>query len=288
LEPLSQLAARRDCVVFGICHFGKRDGADTGKLILGSIAWSQVARSVLSVAQDADSGNLVVTNTKGNLAPRTLSMNATIASTLVRTDDGDAEVGVIQWLGESERDARDLLSGPEDADDDDDRTAAEKWLASYLHQEGKTPAKRVKADARKEAIAEPTLKRAAKKLGVVYEYEGYPATSRWSLPDEPDQKDQREDQSDQQADQSGQQAVGSLTHEPTEPTGDDLGKCDEPTGTLFQLAQLAHVSVSEPTGPRTAPRGVGRRHDWQPCEVCGEGLTVGQVGRHLSCTLVSA
>ncbi len=100
LEPLAQLAARQGCVVLGLCHFGKRDGTDTGgKLILGSIAWSQVARSVLSVAKDEDTGNLIVTNTKANLAPRTRSMEATIVSTSVETEDGAAEVGALQWLG---------------------------------------------------------------------------------------------------------------------------------------------------------------------------------------------
>jgi len=244
LEPLAQLAARRDCVVLGICHFGKRDGADTGKLILGSIAWSQVARSVLSVAQDEDSGNLVVTNTKGNLAPRTLSMNATIVSTTVATDDGAAEVGVIEWLGESERDARELLSGTDD-DDADDRTAAEKWLQSYLHQQGKTPAKQVKVDARKEGITEPTIKRAAKRLGIIYEYEGYPKTSRWSLPDNLAQSDR--------------QKHDSLTRdptEPTEPTSDELGKRREPTGTDTRSAQSDHAPASGHTGPGTAPRSI--------------------------------
>src|SRR5690606_39021967 len=123
LEPLSQLAARRDCVVLGLCHFGKRDGADTGKLILGSIAWSQVARSVLSVAKDEDSGNLIVTNTKANLAPRTRSMEAVIESAPVLTDDGTAEVGVLRWLGETTVDARDLLGG-DDGDQAQDRTEA--------------------------------------------------------------------------------------------------------------------------------------------------------------------
>src|SRR5690606_17322565 len=120
LEPLAQLAARQGCVVFGLCHFGKRDGTDTGKLILGSIAWSQVARSVLSVAKEEDSGNLVVTNTKANLAPRTRSMEATIVSTSVETEDGPTEVGVLRWLGETTRDARELLSGADDETEERD------------------------------------------------------------------------------------------------------------------------------------------------------------------------
>ncbi|WP_052062081.1 AAA family ATPase [Rhodococcoides fascians] len=230
LEPLSQLAGRRDCVVFGLCHFGKRDGADTGKLILGSIAWSQVARSVLSVALDDDSGNLVVTNTKGNLAPRTRSMEARIASTTIRTDDGDTEVGAIEWLGESTRDARELLGGSDDSDTDD-RTEAEAWLADYLEQHGRPSAKQVKADAAKERIAERTLKRAAKKLGVVYTTEGFPRTSRWSLPA-----------------QSGHSETSEVIHGPTGPTGPteaDQQECDGPTGPDSQWGQ---TPVNGPTG----------------------------------------
>ncbi|WP_280510451.1 AAA family ATPase, partial [Nocardia farcinica] len=136
LEPLSQMAARRDCVVLGLCHFGKRDGADTGKLILGSIAWSQVARSVLSVAKDEDSGNLIVTNTKANLAPRTRSMEAVIESTTVTTDDGLAEVGVLRWLGETTVDARDLLGGPVDDTDVVERSEAEQVILAYLEDHG--------------------------------------------------------------------------------------------------------------------------------------------------------
>ncbi|GAA3157810.1 hypothetical protein GCM10020255_039460 [Rhodococcus baikonurensis] len=229
LEPLAQLAARRDCVVFGLCHFGKRDGADTGKLILGSIAWSQVARSVLSVALDEDSGHLVVTNTKGNLAPRTRSMEAQIVSTTIPTEDGDAEVGRIEWLGESTRDARELLQGADDSDRDD-RSEAEAWLEDYLTEQGKPTAKQVKDDARKKGISEPTIKRAAKKLGVVYAFEGFPRTSVWSLPV-----------------QSAQPDHSTLSHEltePTEPTGADLRKLDEPTGAILQSA---HAPVNEPT-----------------------------------------
>ncbi|MGB3708963.1 AAA family ATPase, partial [Gordonia sp. (in: high G+C Gram-positive bacteria)] len=111
LEPLSQLAARHNIVILGLVHFGKRDGADSGKLILGSIAWSQVARSVLSVALDPDSGKLVVTNTKGNLAPRTRSVEAHIVSTAVVIDGEQTEIGVLEWLGETTADARDFLSG---------------------------------------------------------------------------------------------------------------------------------------------------------------------------------
>ncbi|WP_231390206.1 AAA family ATPase [Nocardia sp. CNY236] len=185
LEPLAQLAARRDCVVLGVCHFGKRDGNDTGKLILGSIAWSQVARSVLAVARDDEGGNLVVTNTKGNLAPRTRSMEAVIESTTVATEDGPAEVGAIRWLGETDRDARELLAGAAGAHDEDEkaeRSTAERWLRDYLEAAGSAKSADAKRDGVKAGFSDRTLQRARRKLGVEISDSGYPRTTYWRLP----------------------------------------------------------------------------------------------------------
>ncbi|MFH5207565.1 AAA family ATPase [Antrihabitans sp. NCIMB 15449] len=232
LEPLTQLAARRNLVILGLVHFGKRDGNDTGKLILGSIAWSQVARSVLSLAKDNDSGELVLTNTKGNLAPRTRSVSLRLHSATVITDDGHAEVGAAQWLGDTDRDARELLAPPDPiGDDHDDRTAAEHWLADYLQQNGQTPAKTVKSDGAKEKISERTLKRAASKIGVIFESKGFPRTSHWSLP------------------QSGQPTPYTGERGPTGPTGPDQAKQNGPTETK---SQSGHTPVHGPTGGPTA------------------------------------
>ncbi|UPW02868.1 AAA family ATPase [Rhodococcus pyridinivorans] len=252
LEPLAQLASRQGCVVFGLCHFGKRDGADTGKLILGSIAWSQVARSVLSVAKDEETGNLVVTNTKGNLAPRVRSMEATITTTTITTEDGDTEVGALHWLGETTRDARELLAEP-DGTDREDRNEAQAWLEDYLTEHGRTAAKTVKADGRKQGLSDATIKRAAKSLGVVYEMAGFPRTSMWSLPT--------------QSDQSGQPSLTHEPTEPTEPTGADQRKRRELTG---GETQWAHTPVNEPT---TDPTAVVR------CPECGFPLDGAALGK---------
>ncbi|MHD0282087.1 AAA family ATPase [Rhodococcus aetherivorans] len=232
LEPLAQLAARRSCVVFGLCHFGKRDGADTGKLILGSIAWSQVARSVLSVAKDDETGNLVVTNTKANLAPRIRSMEAEITSTTLDTEDGPTEVGALRWLGETTRDARELLAGPDD--DADDRTETERWLEDYLTENGPTARKDVLAAAAREKYAERTVKRACKSLGVVSSVSGFPRTATWALPSRA-----AVDKDDGHARESG----------PTGPTGADLRKRVGPTGTD---SQSGHARVNGPTADPTA------------------------------------
>src|SRR5699024_7959213 len=52
LEPLVAMCDEYDMAVLGLTHFGKRESKDSGKLMIGSVAWSQIARSVLSVAAD--------------------------------------------------------------------------------------------------------------------------------------------------------------------------------------------------------------------------------------------
>lgn len=137
LEPLARLAHTRNVVVIGLVHFGKAQTRDTGRAILGSVAWSQVARSVIAVAADED-GRLVVTNTKANLSPVIRSENARIISKSLITKAGPSEVGVIEWLGASDSDARDFLiaddSAPREELDTKDYTGDLKasWLYEYL------------------------------------------------------------------------------------------------------------------------------------------------------------
>jgi hypothetical protein len=90
-------------------HFGKRESRDPGKLILGSVAWSQVARSVISIAEDPESGNRVLTNTKTNYSPRARSIEFRIVSQAIDTADGPSELGVVEWIGDTTKDARELL-----------------------------------------------------------------------------------------------------------------------------------------------------------------------------------
>lgn len=232
LEPLSAMCDKQDMSIIGLVHFGKRESTDPGKLILGSVAWSQIARSVLSVAANEE-GTLVVTNTKGNLAPAQISREARLESVTVATDDGKStEVGRVVWGDDTSVSAAELL-GPQD-DEDDDRTDAEAWLEDFLTDNGATPRADVFKAASKDRVAsERTIKRAFKKLGGVSESSGFPRVSTWSLP-------------------SRDTGIGFTPRTnnsgPTGPTGDDLQKQNGPTG---QDSQLGHTQESGPTGDPT-------------------------------------
>lgn len=231
LEPMSRIADELDCVFLAVVHFGKRTGTDTGSLILGSIAWSQVARSVLSVARDDEDGTLVVTNTKGNLAPRTLSREARITSEPVSLDDGSTTpVGRIVWGEETTRDARDFLS-PRD-DDGDDRSEVESIVLDYLESKGgSAPAGEVLKATRAAGLSDNAVKKARRKIGVKTQKAGGTGVGWvWSIdtPKVPeDSKDARAREREPLTplDNLDSQATPlPNAHEaaPTGPTGDDL------------------------------------------------------------------
>jgi energy-coupling factor transporter ATP-binding protein EcfA2 len=156
--------------VLGIVHFGKRDSNDTGKLILGSIAWSQVARSVLAVAQDEENSSLVISRTKGNLGLEPPSLAVQIVSATVPTPEGDTYVGRVELIGETDQDARALLAASEvDPEDRTDRDTAAEWLRGYLVDNGgqAKASEVVRAAAAAEVPGgQRTLQRARKKAGV--------------------------------------------------------------------------------------------------------------------------
>jgi hypothetical protein len=187
LEAIAtKVGERTGCAVLGIVHFGKRESSDTGKLILGSIAWSQVARSTLAIALDSDTGRLVLTGSKSNLAPMdTSSLALQIEPATVDTPEGPTSVGKVTWLGDTDDDARDLLDGGEGASDRSERNEARDWLRDYLGQ-GRVKSSDAKRAANAAGISERTLTRARGSLKVKISAEGFPRVTYWSLPAWPD------------------------------------------------------------------------------------------------------
>lgn len=184
LEPMHRTAQDTGCTFIGLAHFGKKETADTGKLILGSSAWSQVARSVISVAADPDTGTVKVWNSKANLAPRTRTVEAEVVTETIRTDDGkQTDVGRVQWGEECAEDGASLLMPESDREARDDRTDAEVWLEDYLTGHGEHPKKDVLAAARKDGFtATRTLERAFNKIGGKATHKGFPRVAHWSIP----------------------------------------------------------------------------------------------------------
>lgn len=187
LEPMHRTAQDTGCTFIGLAHFGKRETADTGKLILGSSAWSQVARSVISVAADPDTGTVKVWNSKANLAPRTRTVEAEVVTETIRTDDGqDTDVGRIRWGAECDEDGSSLLA-PENERAPDDEDEVRMVVYDYLEAHGgNAPANEVLKAARAAGLSEGTVKNKRLKIGVTTRKMG--KSWVWSIESSPGEK----------------------------------------------------------------------------------------------------
>ncbi|KUI27748.1 hypothetical protein AU194_21880 [Mycobacterium sp. GA-2829] len=282
LEPLASLAARNDVVLLGICHFGKRAGDDSGKLLLGSIAWSQVARSVLSVAVDPDTNHRIVTATKGNYAATERSIECEIITGVIHTDDGPTEIGTVRWIGDTTIDARDILSGG----DGDDARDIDAWLRDFLAT-GSKKANDVYSAADAAGYSKDQAKRAKKRLGIKAERPSGDGPWFWSMPTPPSQGS---------TDQGSTPVVhtaapllpctsGGVQEGEIRPREQGAGECS-----LGAPSAVESPLLTPPT-PLDARRQElsGRRtirvkgQEVPRCYICGKAVVGGQGDAHLSC-----
>jgi hypothetical protein len=190
LEPLAHLADTTGAVVLGIIHVNKGASRDPLNMVMGSRAFTAVARFVWFVAEDPENEfGRVLGQSKNNLGRSDLpSLTFEIVDSVVgRTADGDIHTGKLTWTGETERSIRDVVEQAHRGNSND-RTSvddASEWLHEYLTKHrGQAESALLKSEAKDEGHTESTLKRARQKLGVISESEpgSYPRKTWWLLP----------------------------------------------------------------------------------------------------------
>ncbi len=171
LQPLVDLASRLNAAVLGISHFSKGGaGSDPASRVVGSIAFTAVARVVLVAAkvkgEDDEQDRRILARGKSNIGP----------------DDGGFEYHIeqaeplpgihashIAWGKAVDGSARDLLTEPEtDTGQRGDKSAqseAEEFLIQML-KDGATPTKHLEAEAKSAGISWRTVRRASDALGI--------------------------------------------------------------------------------------------------------------------------
>lgn len=183
LQPLVDLAAGMDAALIGITHFSKGgQGSDPTQRVVGSIAFTAVARVVLVAAkvksEDGDDRRILA-RSKSNIGP----------------DEGGFEYHLEQseplpgihatyaaWGNSVAGSARELLTDP--SEQDDDEASAEDAASEFLLQvlgDDVVPTKSVEAEAKEAGIAWRTIRRASDTLGVK-KRRGDGGKWYWSLP----------------------------------------------------------------------------------------------------------
>lgn len=190
LQPLVDLAAERNVVLFGITHFSKGTaGRDPVERVNGSVAFGALPRVVMAAAKVRERGEngeeierRIFCRTKSNIGPDTGGWEYKLALTDV---PGYPEITVtrVVWGKELTGSARELLAEAEACDPEErgDLEACKDFLRGLLSG-GPVLRNQVKADAEGAVHAWRTVERAKKALGVISVKAGMKEGWLWRLP----------------------------------------------------------------------------------------------------------
>ncbi|HCE27917.1 MAG TPA: AAA family ATPase [Comamonadaceae bacterium] len=170
LQPLVDLAAKCDCAVLGITHFAKGgQGTDPAQRVVGSVAFTAVARVVMVAAKvkgdEEGQDTRILARSKSNIGPDDGGFQ-------YHLEQSEPLPGIhashIAWGKAVEGTARELLTDPDDGQDDGAGSAkeeAEAFLIELL-KDGATATKHVQTQAKDAGISWATVRRASDALGV--------------------------------------------------------------------------------------------------------------------------
>ncbi len=245
LEPLVAIADRTGLAVLGVIHHNKSGSTDPLQLVMGSKAFTAVARSVHTVVPDPDDESdtrRLFGTPKNNLGRADLpTLSFTIVSHPIDTDEGTAWTGRLEWGEEMTGSIGDAMRRA--ADTPDDKSAASEagdWLTDHLTILGGTDdSASIKRAGQKAGHSPDALKRARRKLGATLTSEGFPRRTFWTL-------GTGEPQSEHTAPQSEQQSEQTLR-------GENLTALTAPT----EHSGSSWCSGSSPDGPAPTPAPTG-------------------------------
>lgn len=183
LQPLVDLAASMDAALVGITHFSKGgQGSDPTQRVVGSVAFTAVARVVLVAAKvkgEDGEDRRILARSKSNIGPDDGGFE-------YRLEQTEPVAGIfasrIAWGASVTGSARELLSDPNE-DDSGEKSAIES-ATDFLQQvldDDVVPSKSVEEEAKAAGIAMRTIRRASDALGVK-KRRGDGGKWYWSLP----------------------------------------------------------------------------------------------------------
>ncbi|MDH6150541.1 MULTISPECIES: AAA family ATPase [Paraburkholderia] len=183
LQPLVDLAASMNAALVGITHFSKGgQGGDPTQRVVGSIAFTAVARVVLVAAKvksEEGEDRRILARSKSNIGPDEGGFE-------YRLEQSEPVPGIhasyVAWGNSVAGSARELLSDPNE--DDDNKASALDAAADFIQQvlgSDVVPSKSVYAEAKEAGIAKRTLERASEKVAVK-KRRGDGGKWYWSMP----------------------------------------------------------------------------------------------------------
>jgi AAA domain len=177
LTPPAMMAERTGCCVLVLRHLNKSGGASAIYRGGGSIGIVGAARAGFMVGidpADETGRRRVLAAVKCNLGPEPPALAYHLIT------DPEHGCARVCWDGISDTRASALLSDPGSDEDRSDRDQAAVWLTDYLTDNGgEAKGGDIIRAARREGIAERTLRRARDRAGVTFGRAGFGSGSVW-------------------------------------------------------------------------------------------------------------
>lgn len=173
--PLADLAARCHVAVVAVTHLNKSGQGNAMYRTTGSLAFVAAARAVFLVTKDKDDrARRLVLPSKNNLA----ADSSGVAYGIIEAQNG---APTLAWEPDPVEITADEALDNANQDHGDARDEAREWLKDTL-KDGAFDGKTLKDMARDAGIAERTLYRASKELGVKTESQGFGKARLWAMP----------------------------------------------------------------------------------------------------------
>ena len=165
LMPLVLMASEYNVAVILVGHFNKMKDGDAITRQGGATALTGVPRVVWNFTKSSETEGECLMSSPKNAHLKSLRYK--IVSKMVPLGDGKvADVGVVEWLGEIDISAEDVLTEL-NAPDKKDKSAAREWLKDQLSDSKEHEANLlVRAGSAELKVSEATVYRAAKKLPI--------------------------------------------------------------------------------------------------------------------------
>ena len=268
LEPLVAIADRTDMAVLGLIHHNKSGSTDPLQLVMGSKAFTAVARSVHTVVPDPDDDTdtrRLFGTPKNNLGSTDLPTLAfTMASHPIETEDGTAWTGKVVWGASSAASIGDAMRrGAESTEDKSATIEAAEWLNDYVTMNGGVAASAdIKLAGGKAGHTYDSLKRARSKVRLEVESAGFPRRTYWAFASGSNADAQSEHQSEQPLRGESLTALTALTE-----------------GEQAQSAQLVQLVQSDGTGEHVAPTETEHPSPRRTCATCHQPMIITEPGQ---------
>jgi putative DNA primase/helicase len=189
LQPIVDMAARCNCVAFGISHFSKgTSGRDPVERVTGSIAFGALPRMVFAAAElteEDGSKRHIFVRAKSNISQSGGGFDYVLEQTDLPRFPGIAGSRVL-WGKAIDGTARELLAVADESNQQDEQSQAKdatEWLRDVL-RDGELCAGDIQKLCGRQGFVWRTVQRAKDRIGVVSRRKGFGADSQvmWRLP----------------------------------------------------------------------------------------------------------